>query len=68
MSHMFYQFCSFYSVIVFLIFLCLFSGRISVYDYVRVLNCMSCCHYGVIKHNNINYYYYYYEANRGRNQ
>jgi len=37
---------------------CVFSGWICVYDFmcvaVCVLNCMSCCHYGVIKHNNTN--------------
>jgi len=32
----------------FLMFLCLSSGCICVF--VCVLNCLSCCHYGVIKH------------------
>ena len=34
----------------FFIFLCLSSGCICVF--VCVLNCLFCCHYGVIKHNN----------------
>jgi len=52
MLHVFRQFRSFLLFYSFCLFLSLFSGCICIY--VCVLNCMSGCHYGVIKHNNNN--------------
>jgi len=44
-------------LVLFFLLCSVFSGCIRVY----VFNCMvlSCCEYGIIKHNNNNYYYYY---------
>jgi len=51
MSHGFISSVPFYCFYVFIFFMS-FSRCICVY--VCVLNCMSCCHYDVIKHNNKN--------------